>query len=45
MVVIVRWLIQAGKFSCVSGSILDRWMLLKGGCYRQVIIDVSLIVG
>ena len=31
-------------FSCVSGSIVDRWMLLEGRCYRQVIIVASLIV-
>ena len=31
-------------FSCVSWSIVDRLMLLQGGCYRQVIIVVSLVV-
>ena len=30
--------------SCVSMSIVDRWVLLNGGCYRQIIIVVSLIV-
>ena len=44
MVVIVRWLLYAGKYSCVSGSMVDRWLLLKGGCYRQVSIVVSLVV-
>ena len=29
-------------FSCVSGSMADRWMLLYSGCYRQVGIVVSL---
>ena len=44
MVVIVRWLLKAGKYSCVSGSMVDRWLLLSGGCYRQVSIIVSLVV-
>ena len=26
--VIVRWLLKAGKYSCVSGSMVDRWLLL-----------------
>ena len=34
MDVIVRWLLKAGKYSYVSGSIVDRWMLLKGGCCK-----------
>ena len=38
MDVIVRWLLKAGKYSCVSGSMVDRWMLLKGGCCRQISI-------
>ena len=28
----------------VSGSMVDRWMLLKGGCRRQVSAVVSLVV-
>ena len=28
VVVIVRWLLYAGKYSCVSGSMVDRWLLL-----------------
>ena len=44
MDVIVNWLLYGTKYSCVSGSIVNRWMLLIGGCYRQVIIVVSLIV-
>ena len=28
----------------MSGGMVDRWMLLLGGCYRQVSIVVSLIV-
>ena len=44
MVVIVKWLLKAGKYSCVSGTIVDRWMLLLSGCYRQVSIVVSLVV-
>ena len=34
MDVIVRWLLKAGKYSCVSGSIVDRCMLFK-------VVDVS----
>ena len=41
---IVRWLLKAGKYSCVSGSMVDRWMSLKGGCCRQINIFVSLVV-
>ena len=40
MDVIVRWLLKAGKYSCVSGSMVDRWMLLKGGCCSQKSITV-----
>ena len=28
----------------VCGSMVDRWMLLLGGCCRQVSIVVSLVV-
>ena len=44
MVVIVRWLLYAGEYSCVSGSMVDRWLLLYGGCYRQVSTVMSLVV-
>ena len=44
MDVIVRWLLKAGKYSCVSDSMVDRWISLLGGCCRQVSIVVSLIV-
>ena len=39
---IVRWLLYASKYNCVSGSMVDRWLLLYGGCYRQVSLVVSL---
>ena len=26
--VIVRWLLKAGKYGRISGSMVDRWMLL-----------------
>ena len=35
---------QAGKYSCVSGSIIDKWLLLLTGCCRQVSTVVSLVV-
>ena len=35
---------KAGKFSCVSGSTVDRWMLLKGGLCKQISIIVFLVV-
>ena len=35
---------KAGKYSCVSGSMVDRWMLLKGGRCKQTIIIVLLVV-
>ena len=41
MVVIVRWLLKAGKYSCVSGSMVDRWLLLQNGSYSQVSKVVS----
>ena len=44
MDVIVRWLLKAGKYSCVSSSMVDRWMLLKGGCCRRISIIVFLVV-
>ena len=44
MDVIVRWLLKAGKYSCVFGSMLDRWVLLKGGCCRQKSTVMSLVV-
>ena len=44
MDVIVRWLLKAGKYSCVSGSMVDRWMLLEGGCCRQKSTVISLVV-
>ena len=44
MDVIVKWLLYAVKYSCISVSIVDRWLLLKGGCCRQVSTIVSLKV-
>ena len=44
MVVIVKWLLKAGRYSCVSGSMVDIWLLLLSGCCRQVSIVVSLVV-
>ena len=44
MDVIVRWLMKAGKYSCVCGSMVDRWMLLKGGYCKQISIIVFLVV-
>ena len=44
MDVIVRWLLKAGKYSCVSVSMVDRWMLLIGVYCRQVSMVVSLEV-
>ena len=44
MDVIVRWLLKAGKHRCVSDSMVDRWMLLKGGCCRQKSTFMSLVV-
>ena len=38
------WLLLTGKYSCASGSIVDRWVLLSGGCCRQVSTVVSLVV-
>ena len=38
------WLLWADKYSCVSGSMVDKLMLLLGGCCRQVSKVVSLIV-
>ena len=32
------------KYSCVSDTLVDRWMLLLSGCCRQVSIVVSLVV-
>ena len=34
----------AGRYSCVSVTIVDRWLLLLSGCCRQVSIFVSLVV-
>ena len=31
----VRWLLKAGKYSCVSSSMVDRCLLLKGGCCKK----------
>ena len=31
-------------YCCVSGTMVDRWMLLFSGCCRQVSIVVSLVV-
>ena len=42
--VIEMWLLLTGKHSCVSGSIVDRWVLLLGGCCRRISIVVSLVV-
>ena len=44
MNVIVGWLLKAGKYSCVSGSMVDRRMLLLGGCCKQISIIVFLVV-
>ena len=44
MDIIQRCLLKAGKYSCVSGSMVDRWMLLKGGCCRQQSTVMSLVV-
>ena len=44
MGVIVRWLLKAGKYSCVSGSMIDSRMSLKCGCCRQISIIVFLVV-
>ena len=44
MDVIVRWLLKAGKYSCVSSSMVDRCLLLKGGCCRQISKVVFLVV-
>ena len=44
MDVIVRWMLQANTYSCVSGCMVDRRMLLLGGCCRQVITVLSLVV-
>ena len=44
MDVTVSWLLYAGRYSCVSGTIVDRWMLLLSGCCRQVRIVLSLVV-
>ena len=40
----LRWLLKAGKYSCVFGSMVDRWMLLKGSCCRQKSTVMSLVV-
>ena len=44
MVVIVRWLLQAGKYICVSGSMADMRLLWYGGCCRQISTVVSRVV-
>ena len=44
MDVIVRWLMKAGKYGCVSGSMVDGWMLMKGGRCKQISIIVFLVV-
>ena len=44
MVVIVRRLLKAVKYSCISVSIVDRWLLFKGDCCRQVSTIMSLLV-
>ena len=44
MAVIVRQLLLAVKYSCISVSIVDRWLLLLGGCCRQVRTILSLLV-
>ena len=31
-------------YSCVSGTMVDRWVFLLSGCCRQVSIVVSLVV-
>ena len=41
---IVRWLLKAGKYICVSGNMVDRWMLLKSGCCRQKSTVTSMVV-
>ena len=44
MVVTVKRLLTSGRYSCVSGSMVDMWLLLLSGCCRQVSIVVSLVV-
>ena len=44
MDVIVRWFLYAGKYSRISDNMVDMWMLLLGGCCRQISIFVSLVV-
>ena len=40
------WLLLTGKYSCVSGSIVDSWVLLLGGCCMRISIGngVSRVV-
>ena len=45
MVVIARRLLEANKFSCVFGSMVNRWLLLYDGCHRQVSLVVSMVIG
>ena len=44
MLLLLLWLLKAGKYSCVSSSMVDRCLLLKGGCCRQESTAVSLVV-
>ena len=44
MVLIVGYLLSAGKYSLVSTSMLERWLLVKGICFRQVSIVCYLLV-
>ena len=32
------------KHSCISGNMVDMWMLLLGGCCRHISIFVPLVV-
>ena len=41
---IERWLLLVDKYDCVSCSMIDRWLLLYGGCCTQVSTVVSLVV-
>ena len=39
--VIVRWLLKAGRYSCVSGNMADRWMLLLGLFVLMLYVPVN----
>ena len=45
MVIIVRWLLYEGKYSCISGNMEDKCLLLQGYCCRLVsIVDSGSMV-